>query len=110
MFPEVPAEIQTLVLSPGLPPWDNVSQYVIPSLPIYLTSWSLVPSPFVIIQHSPGDGATFVGVGVGVDDGVDDGVGGGPEQTLPCIKSTPDKVNGVGLAQIELPSGTFSAK
>jgi hypothetical protein len=51
-----------------------------------------------------------VGVDAGVDDGVDDGVGGGPEQALPCIKSTPDNVNGVGLAQIELPSGTFSAK
>jgi hypothetical protein len=50
------------------------------------------------------------GVDVGVDAGVDDGVGGGPEQALPCIKSTPDNVNGVGLAQIELPSGTFSAK
>jgi hypothetical protein len=51
-----------------------------------------------------------VSVGVSVAVGVDDGVGTGPEQTLPCIKSTPDNVNGVGLAQIELPSGTFSAK
>jgi hypothetical protein len=57
-----------------------------------------------------GPTGVLVGVDAGVDDGVDDGVGGGPEQTLPCIKSTPDKVNGVGLAQIELPSGTFSAK